>query len=178
MEQLIANTEFCKKIKSLVLPSIQELGFDLVRIKFSDKEKPRLQIMLDKDSNGVAIADCAQISTNLSAILDINDPINKEYELEISSPGINRPLTRKKDFDIWKGYTVKIKTTETIDNRKNFKGVLRGVENGEVLLEIDEGTIGLSFDWIEEVFLSIPIKQLFKDTLTQNTEKLKKPNAK
>ena len=112
MEHLIADTAINKKIRTLVLPTIKQLGFELVRIKYIDKEKATLQIMIDKDNKGVQINECAEISTNISAILDVNDPISNEYNLEISSPGINRPLTRKKDFNAWKGYNIKIKTTE------------------------------------------------------------------
>ena len=162
MEHLIANTAINKKIKDLVLPTIEQLGFELVRIKYMDKDKSTLQIMIDKDNESIEIAECAAISTNLSAILDINDPIDNEYDLEVSSPGINRPLTRKKDFNIWEGYNIKIKTTEIIDNRKNFKGILRGVKNNEILLEMTEGTVGLSFDWIEEAYLSVSIDTLLK----------------
>ena len=146
MEHLIANTAINIKIKKLVLPTIEQLGFELVRIKYIDKDKPTLQIMVDKNNEGVEIAECAAISTNISAILDVNDPISNEYDLEVSSPGINRPLTRIKDFNTWEGYNIKIKTNELIDNRKNFKGVLKGVKNNEILIQIIEGTIGLSFD--------------------------------
>ena len=124
MEHLIANTVISKKIKDLILPTIDQLGFEVIRIKYFDKETPILQIMLDKENKGIEIEECAVASNNISALLDVYDPIDNEYNLEISSPGINRPLTRKKDFDIWEGYQIKIKTTETIDQRKKFKGIL------------------------------------------------------
>ena len=108
MDHLIANTPIDNKIKTLVLPTIEQLGFELVRIRYLDNDKATLQIMLDKDNKGIEIAECATISTTISAILDVNDPIANEYNLEVSSPGINRPLTRRKDFKVWKGYGVKI----------------------------------------------------------------------
>ena len=163
MEHLIANTVISKKIKDLILPTIDQLGFEVIRIKYFDKETPILQIMLDKENKGIEIEECAVASNNISALLDVYDPIDNEYNLEISSPGINRPLTRKKDFDIWEGYQIKIKTTETIDQRKKFKGILRGIKSDEVLLEMDEGTIGLNFDWIEEAQLSVSIETLLKE---------------
>ena len=86
-------------------------------------------------------------------MLDVEDPIDGEYSLEVSSPGIDRPLTRMKDFETWEGYDVKLQTAELISGRKNFKGTLRGVEDGEVLIEISEGTIGLPFDWLTEAKL-------------------------
>ena len=178
MEHLIADTAINKKIRTLVLPTIKQLGFELVRIKYIDKEKATLQIMIDKDNKDVQINECAAISTNISAILDVNDPISNEYNLEISSPGINRPLTRKKDFNAWKGYNIKIKTTEIIDNRRNFKGILRGVKNNEILLEIVEGTIGLSFDWVEEAHLSVSIEKLLKNSKLESMEHATELNHK
>ena len=170
MDHLIAKTPLDKKIKDLVLPIIEQLGFELVRIRFFDKEKATLQIMLDKNNKGIEIAECATISTNISAILDVNDPIDNEYNLEISSPGINRPLTRRKDFNVWEGYGVRIKTSEIIDHRKNFKGILRGVKNNEVLLEVTEGTIGLEFDWVEEAYLSVSFDEVLKNSKIIKTQ--------
>ena len=162
MEHLIANTTVSKEIKELILPIIEEMGFELVRVRYFSKKRATLQIMLDKDNNGIEINDCATISTALSTILDVNNPISDEYNLEISSPGINRPLTRKKDFDVWQGFNAKIKTSETIDKRTSFQGTLRGVAKNEILLEISEGTIGLDFEWIEEAKLSISTDLLFQ----------------
>ena len=164
MDHLVANTPLDNKIKTLVLPTIEQLGFELVRIRYFDKDKATLQIMLDKNNKGIEIAECATISTNISAILDVNDPIDNEYNLEISSPGINRPLTRRKDFNVWEGYVVRVKTSEIIDHRKNFKGILRGVKNNEVLLEVTEGTIGLEFDWVEEAYLSVSFDEVLKNS--------------
>ena len=162
MDHLVANTALDKKIKALLLPSIEQMGFELVRIRYFDIEKATLQIMLDKNNKGIEIDDCATVSTTLSAILDVNDPIDNEYNLEISSPGINRPLTRKKDFSVWEGHNIKVKTSEIIDHRKNFKGILRGVKKNEILLEITEGTIGLNFDWVEEAHLSVSLDEVLK----------------
>ena len=170
MNHLVANTPLEKKIKTLVRPPIEQLGFELVRIKYFDKEKAALQIMLDKDNKGIEIAECVTISTTVSAILDVNNPIDNEYNLEISSPGINRPLTRKKDFNIWKGYDVKIKTSEIIDCRKNFKGILRGIKKDEILLEIIEGTIGLNFEWVEEAHLSVSFDKILRNSKFIKTE--------
>jgi ribosome maturation factor RimP len=164
MEYLIARTVMEQQIKDLIEPSIDSLGFEIVRVKYIDGKMPILQIMLDKEYKGIEIAECAKISTTISALLDMNDPIKNEYNLEVSSPGINRPLTRKKDFEIWEGYDVKIKTNEIIEQRKNFRGMLRGVINNEILLEMIEGTIGLSFDWIDEANLSISIEKILKDS--------------
>jgi len=100
------------------------------------------------------VDDCAKISSAVSAILDVEDPIDGEYTLEVSSPGIDRPLTRLKDFDTWNGHEAKMETADLIDGRKRFKGPLRGTEGDEVLIEITaEGTIGLKFDWLVDAKL-------------------------
>ena len=172
MEYLVARTLIDKQIKNLIAPSIEELGFEIIRVKYIDDKQPTLQIMLDKGDNGIEIAECAKISTIISALLDVDDPIKNEYNLEVSSPGINRPLTRKKDFKTWEGYDIKIKTNELIEQRKNFKGVLRGFREGEVLLEMVEGTIGLNFDWITEAYLSISVEKILKDSKYEKTDAL------
>jgi ribosome maturation factor RimP len=164
MEYLVARTIIDQQIKALINASIEELGFEIIRVKYVDGKRPTLQIMLDKGNNGIEIAECAKISTTISALLDVNDPIKNEYDLEVSSPGINRPLTRKKDFATWEGYDVKIKTNEIIEQRKNFKGILRGIRKNEVLLEMIEGTIGLSFDWVDEAYLSVSVEKILKDS--------------
>jgi ribosome maturation factor RimP len=96
---------------------------------------------------------CVEISTAVSALMDVEDPIIEAYTLEVSSPGIDRPLTRLKDFDQWAGYNAKIETEQLIDGRRRFKGLLAGVEGDEILITIDEGTIGLKFDWLADAKL-------------------------
>ena len=95
----------------------------------------------------------ADISTSVSAVLDVEDPILDTYNLEVSSPGIDRPLTRLKDFETFEGYEAKLETDELIDGRRRFKGVLAVVEKHEVLINVSEGTIGLKFEWLSEAKL-------------------------
>ena len=170
MEYLVARTLTDKKIKEIINPSIIEMGYEIIRIQYSQKETATLQIMLDKDNSGIGIAEIAKMSTNISTLLDIDDPIENEYNLEISSPGINRPLTRKKDFDIWEGHSVKITTNELIDQRKNFSGVLRGVQDNEIILELSELTIGLNFDWIDEANLYVSFDEILKNAKYEKTK--------
>jgi ribosome maturation factor RimP len=99
------------------------------------------------------VEDCAELSRQLSVVLDVEDPIDREYTLEVSSPGIDRPLTRLADFDRWEGYEARLETAEPVDGRKRFKGTLAGTEGSEVLIEVDEGTIGLEFDWLADAKL-------------------------
>jgi ribosome maturation factor RimP len=116
-----------------------------------------LQIMADRPDGGIGVDECGEISTAVSAVLDVEDPLEDNYVLEVSSPGIDRPLTRLKDFDTWKGWEARVETTELIDGRRRFKGDLAGVEGDEVLITLEEGgeevTIGLKFDWLSDAKL-------------------------
>ncbi|MEM7188196.1 MAG: ribosome maturation factor RimP [Pseudomonadota bacterium] len=153
MSDLIARAPMDRRLADIVTPTIEGMGYELIRLRFMGGKKPTLQIMADTPDGGIEVDDCAAISRAVSAILDVEDPIEGEYSLEVSSPGIDRPLTRLKDFDTWDGYEVKLQTFELISGRKKFKGTLRGVEDGEILIDITEGTIGLQFDWLAEAKL-------------------------
>jgi ribosome maturation factor RimP len=157
MSDLIAKTAIDRRLAAIVTPAIEGMGFELVRIRLMGGKTRTLQIMADRPDGGIVVEDCARISTALSAVLDVEDPIEDNYILEVSSPGIDRPLTRLKDFDTWSGYEARLETEELIDGRRRFKGVLAGTEGDEVLIEIEEGgesvTIGLRFDWLADAKL-------------------------
>ncbi|PKP75794.1 MAG: ribosome maturation factor RimP [Alphaproteobacteria bacterium HGW-Alphaproteobacteria-6] len=153
MTDLIAKTAIDRRLAEIVTPSIEGLGFELVRIRLMGGLYKTLQIMADRPEGGIDVDDCGRISVAVSAVLDVEDPIIEAYTLEVSSPGIDRPLTRLKDFANWEGHEARIETDELIDGRRRFKGVLRGTEADEVLIEIEEGTIGLKFDWLSDAKL-------------------------
>jgi len=125
-----------------------------------------LQIMAERPEGGISVDECGAISTAVSAVLDVEDPIVDEYTLEVSSPGIDRPLTRLKDFETFEGYEARIETDELIDGRRRFKGMLAGVEGDEVLINIEEGTVGLKFDWLSDAKL-ILTDELIREMLRQ-----------
>lgn len=150
---LIAKTAIDRRLASIIQPTIEGLGYELVRIRLMGGKTRILQIMADRPDGGINVDDCARISTAVSAVLDVEDPIEDNYTLEVSSPGIDRPLTRLKDFDTYEGYEARLETSEMIEGRKRFRGVLAGVEDGEVLINLDEGTIGLQFDWLTDAKL-------------------------
>ena len=153
MSDLIAKAAIDKRMASIVQPVIEDLGYELVRIRLMSGKSTTLQIMAERPDGGIDVNDCSKISTEISAILDVEDPIEAEYALEVSSPGMDRPLTRLKDFVVWEGFEAKIETTELIDGQRRFKGMLRGVEGNEVLIEIQQGTIGLDFEWLSDAKL-------------------------
>lgn len=165
MSDLIATTAIDKRLSAIVQPVIEDLGFELVRLRLMGGKTATLQIMADRPDGGIEVDDCALISSTLSAVLDVDDPIEGEYTLEVSSPGLDRPLTRLKDFAMWEGHEAKIETGEMIDGQKRFKGPLRGIDGDEVLIEIPQGTIGLKFDWLADAKLVLTdelIAQLLK----------------
>lgn len=153
MTDLIAKTAIDRRLAEIVTPAIEGMGFELVRIRLMGGNTKTLQIMADRPEGGIVVADCASISTAVSATLDVEDPIEDAYNLEVSSPGIDRPLTRLKDFDMWEGYEARLETTDLIDGRRRFKGVLAGTDENEVLINLDEGTVGLQFDWLSDAKL-------------------------
>ena len=153
MSDLIAKAAIDRRVQEIIEPVISDMGFELVRVRLMSGKSTTLQIMAQKPDGTIEVDECGQISTAVSAVLDVEDPILDAYTLEVSSPGIDRPLTRLKDFEQWKGYEAKIETEELIDGRRRFKGELQGVEDDEVLIEIEEGTIGLKFEWLSDAKL-------------------------
>ena len=170
MTDLIAKTAIDRRLAEIVTPVIEGLGFELVRLRLQGGKRATLQIMADRPEGGIDVDDCAAISTAVSAALDVEDPIEERYTLEVSSPGIDRPLTRLKDFGIWDGHEARLETAEQIDGRKRFKGFLRGTEDDEVLIEIEEAgeqiTIGLKFDWLTDAKLLLT-EELITEMLRQ-----------
>lgn len=157
MSELIAKSAIDRRLAEIVTPVIEGMGYELVRLRLMGGRTRNLQIMADRPAGGIDVEDCAKISTAVSAVLDVEDPIEEAYTLEVSSPGVDRPLTRLKDFDMWADYEARIETAELIDGRRRFKGMLRGTEDDEVLIEIEEAgqmlTIGLKFDWLVDAKL-------------------------
>lgn len=158
-----------KKLAELLNPILEDLGFEMVRVRLSNGNPSTLQIMADRLDGQIGVDELAEINTSVGTILDVEDPIPENYTLEISSPGIDRPLTRKKDFDSFQGFEAKIETTELIDGRRRFRGVLAGVNNDEVLINLEEGTIGLKFTWLSDARLVLS-DDLIKKMLKKNTK--------
>ncbi|NUH66899.1 ribosome maturation factor RimP [Sulfitobacter sp. S0837] len=163
---LIAKAAIDRRLAEIITPVIEDMGFELVRVRLMSGKSTTLQVMADRPDGGIEVDECAKISQAIGAVLDVEDPILDEYSLEVSSPGIDRPLTRLKDFDAFEGYEAKIETTELIDGRRRFKGELAGVEGGEVLINVEEGTIGLQFDWLSDAKLVLT-DDLIKEMLRQ-----------
>ena len=133
-------TELLRKIEDIVSPTVVGMGYELVRVAMS-RGGGTLQIMIEPaDGRPMDVEDCATLSRALSAVLDVEDPIPSAYTLEVSSPGIDRPLTRAKDYVRWAGHIARVETTQPIEGRRRFKGTLLGLENGTVRIRLDDGT--------------------------------------
>jgi ribosome maturation factor RimP len=132
-------TELLRRIEDIVSPTVVGMGYELVRVSMS-RGGGTLQIMIEPaDGRPMDVEDCATLSRALSAVLDVEDPIPSAYTLEVSSPGIDRPLTREKDYIRWAGHLARVETTQPIEGRRRFKGTLLGLENGTVRIRLDDG---------------------------------------
>ncbi len=163
---LIAKAAIDRRLAEIITPVIEDMGFELVRVRLMSGKNTILQIMADRPEGGIEVDDLALINQAIGTVLDVEDPILDEYTLEVSSPGIDRPLTRLKDFDMFEGYEAKIETDELIDGRRRFKGELAGIDGNEVLINVEEGTIGLNFDWLSDAKLVLT-DELIKEMLRQ-----------
>jgi ribosome maturation factor RimP len=137
--------ELEERLKSLVMPSLDAMGYDLVRVMVQGRASLTLQIMAERrDGVAMTVDDCADISRALSALLDVEDPIAAAYTLEVSSPGIDRPLTRPQDFERYAGHEAKLEATQPIEGRKRFRGTVLGLDSdGRVRLRAEGGDVAI-----------------------------------
>ena len=150
----------------LLEPVIEKMGFEVVRVMTIGLSNPTLQIMIErKDGKNLVVDDCAAVSRAVSEILDEKDPIEGEYSLEVSSPGLDRPLTKPKHFERFAGYEAKIETDEAVDGRKRFKGKLRGVDENKIIgLIMEDGKeYKIPFDMVAKAKLVLTDELLAKE---------------
>jgi len=166
--RFIGETGVAADIAALVEPALGELGFRVVRVVISARNGTTVQVMAERPDGTITVKDCADISRHLSPLLDANDPIAGGYTLEISSPGIDRPLARASDFEAWSGHEAKIETKALLDGRRRFRGVLKGLAGNEVRLALppDQGgqEIGVPIGLIAEARLLLT-DELIRETL-------------
>ena len=138
---MIAQSEQEKRILSLIEPQASGLGMEIVRVRLMGGNRPVLQIMTEKAGGAPTdVEDCAKLSRAMSEVLDTEDPITDKYTLEVSTPGIDRPLTRAGDFARWIGHAAKLELIRPLDNQRRFRGLIRGEENGKVQILLDDET--------------------------------------
>ncbi|HBK90320.1 MAG TPA: ribosome maturation factor RimP [Parvularcula sp.] len=164
------------RIEKLVAPVVAAGGFELVRVKLTGAEMKTLQIMAERPDHTMSAEDCASLSRALSPVLEEADPIPGAYRLEVSSPGIDRPLTRLKDFHDWQGYEARIDLDRMIEGRKKFKGVLAGVDGDNIALDIEgeTETALIPYAWILSAKLVLS-DELIRESLKAAKAALKNP---
>jgi ribosome maturation factor RimP len=138
----------------LIEPTLESMGYELVRVMSTGGRRPTLQVMAERlDRAGMTVDDCAEISRAVSAILDVEDPIKEAYQLEVSSPGIDRPLIKPEDFERFAGFEVRVETDRPIDGQRKFKGRLLGLADGAVRLALPDGERALPLSSIRKAKL-------------------------
>lgn len=139
--------ELTDRIAQMVSPSLEAMGYEVVRVQLSGGQRQILQVMADRlDQKPMNVEDCADISRTISALLDVEDPISTAYTLEVSSPGIDRPLVRPKDFKRFAGFEARLEAKVPVEGRKRFRGTLLGLdEEGAVLMDSDAGQLRIAF---------------------------------
>ena len=162
--RLIVEPGVSARVATIAEPVIEQLGYRLVRVKVSGADGCTVQIMVERPDGTMVVEDCETVSRALSPVFDVADPIDKAYRLEVSSPGIDRPLVRKSDFDRYAGHLVKIETEIPIDGRKRFRGLLIGTEGEAARIRQDDTEAG------EAAEILLPIEEMSEAKLVLTDE--------
>ena len=158
-QRLITEHGIAARVAAIAQPVLAELGYRLVRVRISGFDGCTLQVLAERPDGTMTIDDCERVSRALSPALDVADPIERAYRLEISSPGMDRPLVRRSDFERYAGYNIKVELATAVAGQRRFRGVLLGIEDGSVRLRREDGApdqaneIALRLDDIAEAKL-------------------------
>jgi ribosome maturation factor RimP len=172
-DRIIRESGIDARISLIVEPVLEAIGYRLVRVRLSGQNGLTLQIMAEREDGTMTVEDCEEVSRALSPALDVEDPIEKAYHLEVSSPGIDRPLVRKSDFVTWTGHLVKMETSILVAERKRFRGRIAEAGAADVLIERDqpaygeEATVRVPYETIAEARL-ILTDDLVREALTKD----------
>ncbi len=140
--RLITETGLDQRLADIIEPVLVDIGFRLIRVRMLNQNGMTMQVMAEKNDGTMSVEDCEQVSMAISPVLDVEDPIDKEYHLEVSSPGIDRPMVRKSDFTRWQGHLVKCETSIMIGNRKRFRGKIVEADADGFTIERDQVAYG------------------------------------
>jgi ribosome maturation factor RimP len=174
-DRIIRESGVDARVASVIMPVLKGIGFRLVRVRLSGQNGLTLQIMAERDDGTMTVEDCEEVSRAVSPALDVADPIEKAYHLEVSSPGIDRPLVRKSDFVAWTGHQVKMETSILVTDRKRFKGKIAEASENDVLIERDvpaygeEPSVRVPYDSIAEARLVLT-DDLIRDALSKDNK--------
>lgn len=143
-----------EKITEIITPSLEAMGYEVVRVLMSGNRSPTLQVMVERrDAGAMTVEDCADVSRTISALLDVEDPIPSAYQLEVSSPGIDRPLVKEADFARFAGFEARIETVAPIEGRRRFQGRLLGLEDHQVTIRLADGEAKVPYQAIKKAKL-------------------------
>ncbi|MBX5136349.1 ribosome maturation factor RimP [Rhizobium lentis] len=140
--RLITETGLDQRLADIIEPVLVGMGFRLIRVRMLNQNGATMQVMAERNDGTMTVQDCEEVSMAISPVLDVEDPIDKEYHLEVSSPGIDRPMVRKSDFVRWQGHLVKCETSIMIANRKRFRGKIVEADADGFTLERDQVAYG------------------------------------
>ena len=174
-ERIVRETGIDARVASIVEPVLEGLGYRLVRVRLSGQNGLTLQIMAERQDGTMTVEDCEAVSRAISPALDVSDPIEKAYHLEVSSPGIDRPLVRKSDFATWTGHLVKLETSVLVAGRKRFRGRIAAADATGVTIERDQPAYGeeptsvVPYEAIDEARL-ILTDDLIRDALSKDNK--------
>ena len=158
------KTPLIEKIEHLLTPVVESMGFEIVRVLMTGNDRPTLQIMAEDADGTITVDECGKLSQAISTILDVENILeDSSYHLEVGSPGIDRPLTRLKDFKRYAGMEASIEVDPAIEDRKRFKGLLKGIKEDHVMISTEEGDKKIPFSFIERAKL-ILTEELLKST--------------
>lgn len=140
--RIIPDTGLDARIAAIIEPVLNSAGYRMVRVRMSGQNGLTLQIMAERADGTMTVEDCEAVSRMLSPLLDVEDVVDRAYHLEISSPGIDRPLVRKSDFGKWRGHVAKVETSQMVNGRKRFRGIITSTTQDHVTLERDVPAMG------------------------------------
>ena len=142
------------QVTELIEPTLHDMGFELVRVLMSGGQRPTLQVMVERSDQGpVTLDQCAEVSHAISALLDVADPLPGAYRLEVTSPGLDRPLVRRADYERFAGFEARLETELPLEGRRRFRGRLLGIADDQVRLALPEGETSIPFDAIKKAKL-------------------------
>jgi ribosome maturation factor RimP len=174
-DRIIRESGMDARVASIIQPVLRAIGFRLVRVRLSGQNGLTLQIMAEREDGTMTVEDCEEVSRAVSPALDVDDPIDKAYHLEVSSPGIDRPLVRKSDFATWTGHLVKMETSILVADRQRFRGKIVSADEDGVVIERDQAAYGeepsvrVPFEAIAEARL-ILTDDLIRDALSKDNK--------
>lgn len=159
------DREFLSSLWKMIEPVLEPDGVDLVDLEFKPEGGGWVLRLYIDTAGGVTLDLCEQVSRQVGALLDIEDPIDHPYNLEVSSPGINRVIRKEKDFEMFAGSPVRIKTRRKLQGRRNFRGILQGMENSRIIVDVDGHRVEIDPDDLEKARLDLPVRELFRQDL-------------